>query len=113
MTKQRWRIMPRSTLGKWSIGLIVAMPLLFTIGMSFTHSLYESVPAGGTILRDIAVRPALALTMLAGMAAGVSAFVTGLLSILRQKDHALLVYVSSLIGALLMLFLIAEVAFPH
>ena len=113
MTRQRWTIMPSSTPGKWSIGLIVAMPLLFALGMSFTHSLYESVPAGGTILRDIAARPALALTMLAGMAAGVSALITGLLSILRQKDHALLVYVSSLIGALLLLFLVAEGAFPH
>jgi hypothetical protein len=113
VTEKRWRIAPRSTPGKWSIGLIVAMPLLFAIGMSFSNSIYESVPAGGTILRDIVVRPALALTMLAGMAAGVSAFITGLLSILRKKDHALLVYVSSAIGALLMLFLIAEVAFSH
>ena len=113
MTEKRPRIMPRSRPGKWSVGLIVAVPLLFAAGMSFTRSLYASVPAGGTILRDIAVRPALALTMLAGMAAGVSAFITGLLSIFRQKDHALLVYLSSLIGALLVLYLVAEAAFPH
>ena len=113
MTKRRWRVLPATTLGKWSVGLIVAMPLLFVVASSFTDTLYESVPAGGTILADIAVRPALALTMLAGMAAGVSAFITGLLAIIRQKDHALLVYVSSLIGALLLLYLVGEVAFPH
>ena len=113
MTKQPWRIMPKTTLGKWSVGLIVAMPILFIIGTSFTNSLYKSVPAGGTILADIAARPALALTMLAGMVAGISAFIMGLLAIIRQKEHALLVYVSSSIGALLVLFLAGEILFPH
>jgi len=113
MTKQPWRITPKTTLGKWSVGLIVAMPILFIIGSSFTDSLYKSVPAGGTILADIAARPALALTMLAGMVAGISAFIAGLLAIVRQKENALLVYVSTVIGALLMLFLTGEVLFPH
>ena len=64
-------------------------------------------------MADIAARPTLALTMFAGMVAGISAFITGLLSIIRQKDHALLVYVSSLFGALLILFLAGELLFPH
>ena len=89
------------------------MPILFIIGTSFTNSLYNSIPAGGTILKDIAARPALALTMLAGMVAGISAFITGLLAILRKKENALLVYVATVIGALLMLFLTGEVVFPH
>ncbi len=89
------------------------MPILFIIGTSFTNSLYNSIPAGGTILKDIAARPALALTMLAGMVAGISAFITGLLAILRKKENALLVYVATVIGTLLMLFLTGEVVFPH
>ena len=113
MTKRRWRILPATALGRWSVVLIVAMPLLFVVGSSFTDTLYESVPAGGTIPADIAARPALALTMLAGMAAGVSAFITGLLAIVWQKEHALLVYASSVIGALFLLYLIGEVVFPH
>jgi hypothetical protein len=100
-------------LGKWSIGLIVAMPILFTIGASFTNSLYKSIPSGDTILADIAMRPALALTMLAGMVAGISAFITGLLAVIRQKENAPLVYISTSIGALLILFLAGEVIFPH
>ncbi len=108
-----WSIMPKTTLGKWSVGLIIAMPLLFTIGTSFTNSLYKSVPAGGTIWADILARPALALTMLAGMIAGIAAFITGLLAIIRHKEHALLVYISSSIGALLVLFLAGEILFPH
>jgi hypothetical protein len=113
MTKQSWRILPKSALGKWSVGLIVAMPLLFFIGSSFTNSLYKAVPSGDTILADLVARPALALTMLAGMAAGISAFITGLLALIRQKDHALLVFVSSTIGGLLVVFLAGEFLFPH
>jgi hypothetical protein len=89
------------------------MPILFVIGSSFTRLLYESVPAGRTLLADIAARPALALAMLAGMGAGISAFIVGLLAIVRQKDNALLVYASTIIGALLILFLVGDVAFPH
>ena len=89
------------------------MPVIFIIGTSFTNSLYKSIPAGDTILKDIAARPALALTMLAGMVAGISAFIAGLLAILRQKDNALMLYVSTVIGGLLILFLTGEIMFPH
>jgi hypothetical protein len=113
MTRQSWKILPKTKLGKWSIVLIIAMPVLFIIGTAFTNLLYKSIPAGGTILADIAARPALALTMLAGMAAGISAFITSLVAIIRQKERALLVYVACLIGALLLFFLVGEVSSPH
>lgn len=96
--------MPKTTLGKWSLGLIVPMPALFFVGSSFTNSLYKSVSAGDSIIEDIAARPALALTMLAGMAAGISAFITGFVTIVRQKERAPLVYLSTTIGMLLILF---------
>jgi len=113
MAKQPWYFIPKTKLGKWSVGLIIAMPLLFILGTTFTSSIYESIPAGDTILADIAVRPALALTMLAGMISGILAFITGLWDIVRKKEKAVLVYISSLIGALLVLFLSGEILFPH
>ena len=113
MTKQPWRFTPKTTLGKWSVCLIIAMPVLFVLGSSLANSLYKSVPAGGTILADIAARPALALTMLIGMAAGISAFITGLIAMIWQKEKTLLVYVSTAIGAILALFLTGEIVLPH
>jgi hypothetical protein len=113
MTGQPFRIVPKTALGKWSLALIIAMPVLFFIGSSFTSTIYGSVPAGGSITADIAARPALALTMLAGIAAGISAFITGLLAVIRQKENALLVYLSTGIGGLLLLFLAGEFLFPH
>ncbi|MFC1711622.1 hypothetical protein ACFLZ1_03500 [Patescibacteria group bacterium] len=106
-------LIPKTKLGKWSLGLIATMPVLFFIGTSFTNSLYKSVPAGRTILEDIVERPALALTMLLGMVAGISAFIVGIMAIIREKERAVLVYVATSIGMLLILFLIDEVLFPH
>jgi hypothetical protein len=89
------------------------MPILFFIGSSFSDSLYQSVPAGRTIMTDIAARPLLALTMLAGMGAGISTFIVGLFAIIRKKEKALLVYVATVIGGLFIVYLVAELAFPH
>lgn len=103
--------MPKTKLGKWSVGLILAMFLLFILGSSLASSLYDSVPAGDTLFEDIVGRPALALSMLAGFSAGISAFVSGLISIIKKKERAFLVFVSTLVGAAPTLYVIAELIF--
>src|SRR5512139_348091 len=104
--------MPKTSLGKWSLGLLIAMSLLILIGTSFANTMYQSVPAGGTILADIVSRPALALTALAGMLAGVLAFITGLIAIIKQKERAILAYIATAIGGILTVFIIAEFLSP-
>jgi len=113
VSERSLRFIPSTKIGVWSVGLIAVMAILFVIGPSFSDSFYESVPAGSTIPADIAARPALALSMLAGMAAGVLGLITGLLALVKQKEKALLVYLSTVIGGILTLYLIAEFAFPH
>lgn len=103
---------PQTKAGKWSLGLIIAMPILFVIGTSLANTLYASVPAGGTILKDIVARPALSLTMLIGMAAGILACITGLIAILKEKERSFLVFIAAAIGALLIIFLAAEFGSP-
>jgi hypothetical protein len=113
MAERTWKLKPNTKMGGWSVGMIAVMAILFVIGPSLSESLYATVPAGNTIPADIAARPLLALSMLTGMAAGVSSLITGLLAIIRQKEKALLVYLSTVIGGILTLYLIAELAFPH
>ena len=105
--------MPRTNLGKWSVGLVPAMVLLYFLGFSLTNTLYDGVPAGGTIFADILNRPALALSMLAGFGAGISAFIVGLIGIIKRKERSALVFISTVIGAAVILFLFAEFTFPH
>jgi hypothetical protein len=103
---------PKTKSGRWSVWLIIVVPILFYIGFSFV-SFYEGIPSGRTIPRDIVVRPGVALSMLAGMISGISAFITGITSITREKERALLVFVSTMMGGLLILFLLGEILFPH
>jgi hypothetical protein len=105
--------MPKTNLGKWSVWLVPAMVLLFFLGLSLTDTLYKGVPAGGTIWADLGSRPALALSMLAGFGAGIAAFVTGLISIIKYGERRALVFISTLVGAAVIVFLIAEFVFTH
>lgn len=100
--------MPKTTLGRWSLRLIVAMPVLFLIGVLLTSLFYESVPAGNTLLEDIAGRPTLACTMLVAMASGIGAFITGVIAIVKQKEQSRSVYVAIALGASLIFFLLGE-----
>ena len=113
MNKQPFRFMPATPIGMWTVWLVIAMFLLFFIGTSTTNTLYASVPSGNTILEDIGARPLLALSMLAGMLAGASGFVTGLLAIFQKKERTVLVYAATLIGGFIIIFLIGEMLFPH
>ncbi len=103
---------PKSNLGKWSIGLIIILPILFYIGRSFV-SFYKSVPAGKTIPQDIVSRPGVALPMLAGFISGISAFFCGIIAITRKKDYSFLIFVSTIAGFLVLLWILAEIIFPH
>ncbi len=106
------RLLPKSILGKWSVVLIVVMPILFYLGMSFAD-FYSSIPAGKTILQDIVNRPGVALSMLVGFASGIIAFITGLVAIIKNRERSILVFLSTIIGALLILYLAGEIIFPH
>jgi hypothetical protein len=105
--------MPKTKLGKWSLGLILVMPFIFMIGARVASTMYLTVPSGRTIIADIASRPALALTMLVGFAFGITAFITGLVAIIMQKERVFLVFASTLVGATVILFLLGEVLDPH
>jgi len=106
------QLVPKTTLGKWSIVLIVATPVFFYIGMSFI-SFYESIPAGKTIPHDIVARPGVALPMLAGFISGIAAFFVGIIGITREKDHSILIFLSTAVGFLVLLWCLAEILFPH
>ena len=108
----RLSFIPKTLLGRWSVGLIIAMPIFFCIGISFV-SFYESVSAGKTIPQDIVMRPGIALSMLAGFISGIAAFLTGIVGIIRKKDYSVLILLSTVIGFLVLLWCLAEILFPH
>jgi flagellar biosynthesis protein FliQ len=93
--------------------------VLFILLHSYINPCQQKTKAGNTIFIVLHRRycqladRALALTLIAAMVSGISALITGLIAVTRQKERSPLVYIAIIIGALLMLFLAGEVLFPH
>jgi len=102
---------PKSGPGKWSIGLIVMVPILFYIGMSLV-GFYKSVPAGKTIPHDIVARPGVSLAMIAGFVSGIAAFFCGIIGITKRKDYSVLAFISTIVGFFVLLWCLAQFVVP-
>jgi len=98
--------MPKTFLGKWSVGLIVFFFLtlfLFYLmcasghrgGAGFFSNLYLAIPA-----------------LFMGIF-GVAAFSTGIVSITRKNDYSILVFLSTTVGFFVLFWCSAEILFPH
>jgi len=98
--------MPRTKLGEWSVGLISVFFVLLLIfygfiiagqrgGQGFFDNLFLAIPA-----------------VLAG-ACGIASFVVGPMAIIKQRERSALVYLAVVIGALVTLWIAAEIIFPH
>jgi len=97
---------PSTFLGNWSVRLIV-FSLLFLIVF---YSLVASGQRGGdTFFSNLA----LAITMLIAAILAVSSFFTGIIGIIRNRERAIFVYISTVIGFFVLLYGLAEIIFPH
>jgi len=104
------KVLPKSVLGKFSVGFILLAPLLFQIGNSFVTMLYDSVPSGDTIFQDLQGRPLLVIAMLLGNLSAILSFLFGILGVIKKRERALLVYISTVLGGLFTIFIIMQLA---
>ena len=97
---------PSTFLGNWAVRLIVFSLLFFIV----FYSLAASGQRGGdTFFSNLA----LAITMLIAAISAVSSFFTGIIGIIRNRERAILVYISTVIGFFVLLYGLAEIIFPH
>lgn len=96
----------KTKLGKWSIGLIIAFLAFIGIFLLFI-ALGER--GGQTFFSNLK----LALSGLSSAASAIASFIVGLISIIKSKERSVLVFISSLIGFLILLWVLAEILFPH
>ena len=99
-------LLPKTKLGKWSVGLIVAFFLLLATGMFVVSVLGQS---GGETFFD---NPVISIPMLGGGASAIMAFLTGIVAIIKDKERAILVFLASLIGLLVLWFIVGEIVVP-
>lgn len=98
--------MPKTTLGKWSVGLIILFFVLLGAGR-----IVATVTGGGgeTFFDNLP----LGLTMLSAGLAGVAAFVVGLIAVIKQRERSALVYVAMVIGFIVIAFALGEFLGPE
>jgi hypothetical protein len=98
--------MPKTFLGKWSVGLVFLFFLILSLfyllcalgergGAGFFSNLYLAIPA-----------LSMAIT-------GIAAFFTGIIGIIKKKDYSILVFLSTAIGFLVLFWCLAEILFSH
>lgn len=103
--------MPKTQLGKWSVKLIALFFVLFVLTQTIA-ALGRS--QGALDSQSINVYRILIPVFIipAGLAA-IAAFIVGLMSIIKLKERSWLVYLASVIGFLVLIFVLGEFIFPH
>jgi hypothetical protein len=103
-------LLPTTTLGKWSIGLVIAAFILFIV---FIIEVAAGMRGGDTLdfTNPSDLLPAIPI-MLAGLSF-ISAMVTGIIAIVKSKERSFLVFLATAIGFFVLLFLLGEFLFPH
>jgi len=99
-------IMPKTVPGKWSVWLIAVFIVLFA---SFRLFVVAGQRGGEGFFDNLL----LAIPMLLAGISGIASFFTGLLGVTRYRERSILVYPAMIIGLCVLLFTVAEIAFPH
>ncbi|MFH1181378.1 MAG: hypothetical protein V1702_00295 [Candidatus Woesearchaeota archaeon] len=97
------QILPKTRLGKWSACLLLAFLLLIGV-VALVVALGQRGPE---------FNPIIGVPMILAMVSGVSAFFTGIISIIKYKERAVIVFITSLIGLYLLFMLVGEFTVPH
>jgi hypothetical protein len=97
--------MPSTTMGKWAARLLALSAgfFIFFFGLVGTGQ-----RGGGTFFSN----PALSITILAAAGAAVAAGGVGVIA-LRRHDRSVMVILSITAGTVVILWIAAEIAFPH
>jgi hypothetical protein len=101
------QLLPKSSLGKWSIGLILAFFVLFAIGNIVVA--IQGPIAGQTFLSN----PILSIPMLSSAVAGGLSFFTGFIAIIKNRDRSVLVFLATIIGLLILDFVVGNMLFSY
>ena len=94
-------ILPRTVPGKWSVGLAISLIICFALVSILGATGQE---AGETFFSNLF----LAIPGLIALVSGIAAFITGIISIIFLKERAILVYIATALGLLLILFILSD-----
>jgi hypothetical protein len=97
----RISILPKTSLGRWSVGLAAAFILLLALCAVLTG------------LGGVGPGPVGPIVTVAFGISGITAFVTGLISMIKSGERSILVFLAVLVGLFTLIFFLGEFVFPH
>jgi hypothetical protein len=98
-------VMPSTRFGKWAGGLLG----LFVALLAVFQGLVVAGQRGGETFFS---NPALTIPMLGAVASAIAGGVLGVFA-MKHRDRSLVVYLAIVAGLFVLVFTIAEFAFPH
>jgi hypothetical protein len=104
--KMKIIIMPKSKTGKWSIGLMVSF-FIFLALFFFLINLGER--GGEGFFNNLN----LTIPFLLAVISACLSFFLGLVSIFKNKESSVFVFLATLIGFFVFLWILSEILFPH
>ena len=97
------RFIPKTHLGQWSIWLITVFIVLFIIIVA------SGQRGGATFFSNLA----LSIPMVIAGISALLAFFTGIIGIIKSKERSVLACSSTIVGFFILLWVSAEILFPH
>ncbi len=94
-------VKPKSPLGKWSVRFAAVFLLIFILASILTG-------LGGVDLGPVG--PIFGITF--GLS-GLAALVTGLISIVKNKERSILVFLAVFLGIFALVFILGDILIPH
>ncbi len=94
---------PKTHLGQWSIWLITVFIVLFIIIVA------SGQRGGATFFSNLA----LSIPMVIAGISALLAFFTGIIGIIKSKERSVLACSSTIVGFFMLLWVSAEILFPH
>ena len=94
-------VLPKTSLGRWSVGLAVVFILLSVLSGVSTR-----LGGVGSALVGLIVGAAFGIS-------GIAAFITGLVGIIKSRERSILVFLAVAAGFFCLTFFLGEFLFPH
>ena len=98
---------PKTKMGKWSLGFFVVAIVSFTIFILLI-SIFDQ-RGGETFFSNLY----LAIPIIMFIILGCLTFLTGIIAIIKYNARSISVFISTLLGLIIILFYGAELLFPH
>ena len=98
-------VLPKTSLGKWSVGLTGALVVFFvSLRVFYAYVHRNPVPDPGP------PSPFIFIVVVAEYASGIGALLTGLVSLIKSKERSILIFLVVAAGILALIWLLGELS---